>query len=151
MQRFREHSLTCGGGSSRLDPLNRIREPAIASGLPIATVTGTIQHAGVKRHVDEDGQRQRVVKGMVWSIFNFSSLCFRVVLFVGTQQMMPLSASTQPSPAPTTNPGHGVLVSCGVCGTAMRTITSFFLHWLDTHSHLIEILEEVSGENAVYI
>ena len=74
MQRFREHSLTCGGGSSRLDPLNRIREPAIASGLPIATATGTIQHAGVKRHVDEDGQRQRVVKGMVWSIF--SSLYF---------------------------------------------------------------------------
>jgi len=120
MQRFREHSLTCGGASGRmeqpdhrLEPVNRIQEPSvILSGLPIATVTGTIQHGGVKRHADEGGQKQRVGKG-------------------------------RSVPAPTTNPGHGALVSCGVCGAAMRTITAFFLHWLDTHSHLIEILEEV--------
>ena len=71
MQRFREHSLTCGGGSGRLgepddrlEPLVRpIREHPVVSGPPTASVTGTIQHAGMKRHADEGGQRHRVGKG----------------------------------------------------------------------------------------
>ena len=83
MQRFREHSLTCGGGggggggrlgeqpdNNRLEPpsANRIREPAIVPGLPIATVTGTIQQHGVKRHADEGGQKHRVGKGRLGNV-----------------------------------------------------------------------------------
>ena len=35
----------------------------MSPGLPSASVTGTVQHAGMKRHADEGGQRHRVGKG----------------------------------------------------------------------------------------
>ncbi len=34
-------------------------------------------------------------------------------------------------------------MSCGICSSNVRTVTSFFLHWLDSHRHISEILEEV--------
>ena len=80
MQRFREHSLTCGGGSGRLGepderleppPVHPIREHPVVSGPPTASVTGTIQHAGMKRHADEGGQRQRVGKGRTGMLIAF--------------------------------------------------------------------------------
>ena len=34
-------------------------------------------------------------------------------------------------------------VACGVCSKELRTITSFFLHWLDSHHAIMDVLEEV--------
>jgi len=35
------------------------------------------------------------------------------------------------------------VVSCGICSADVKTITSFFLHWLDVHHQIEEVLEEV--------
>lgn len=34
-------------------------------------------------------------------------------------------------------------VSCGTCSLTLKTITSFFLHWLEAHDQITDILEEV--------
>lgn len=36
-------------------------------------------------------------------------------------------------PAPASN---GNLVACGLCDMDIRTVTSFFLHWLDAHNEV---------------
>ena len=33
--------------------------------------------------------------------------------------------------------------ACGVCTKDVRTVTSFFLHWLDSHHAIMDVLEEV--------
>ena len=52
-------------------PVHPIRDHPIVSGLPPASVTGTVQHAGMKRHADEGGQRQRVGKGRTGMLIAF--------------------------------------------------------------------------------
>ena len=70
MQRFREHSLTCGGAANRLesevvnrlDPVNRPQEPVPVAGVR-PSAPGPIQQQGIKRHADEGGQRNHARKG----------------------------------------------------------------------------------------
>ncbi len=35
------------------------------------------------------------------------------------------------------------VVSCGICSVDVKTVTSFFLHWLDAHHQIMEVLQEV--------
>lgn len=35
------------------------------------------------------------------------------------------------------------VVSCGICSVDVKTVTSFFLHWLDAHHQITEVLQEV--------
>ena len=62
-----------GEPDDRLEPspVHPIGEHPVVSGPPTASVTGTIQHAGMKRHADEGGQRHRVGKGRTGMLIAF--------------------------------------------------------------------------------
>ncbi len=44
---------------------------------------------------------------------------------------------------PSCSAAAAAALSCGVCLAEVRTVTSFFLHWLEAHSQAAEVLQEV--------
>ncbi len=125
MQRFLEHSLTCGGAGDAREPSATAAPAPIAIAIPppstrpaVAVVVPTTSVAGVKR------PQQHVPTATV----------------VDKRAKEASSSSSAISPnlpqsqaASATSTSSGSIVSCGICSATIRTITSFFLHWLDHH------------------
>ncbi len=55
----------------------------------------------------------------------------------------PSKVSKRPGSSSSSSSSSLSMVSCGVCSTDVKTVTSFFLHWLDAHHQIVEVLEEV--------